>query len=775
MAYTTAELEASLNGFTEKINDLDAGKFIINALFGGDANSLNEFKFNKSFLENIKKTLEDSTKRAGAEVEKVSKEKLKQMVDPFGLSDPKTAKEMKDKVAAYKNKINQFLDITLPEQEKDKNAALQEVLRSSSRYSAEEYELMRNAPLTQPNDEVTGRKRARNETEQQGFDLIRDLQKNLGSGGVEQKGFDQGETIVGSFSRNAKRDLLEVLQLDKMFEKLSSDIADKTDKKSKDKEKEKGSSIGDLLTNLLGGGIAAMFMGIVGFAGALMSDGPTKGFMAFIGKGGLKLGLGSMAKFFGGTFSKAVLKRMPIIGSLLSFALAYDYFKQGEYVDMALQIASGVANFVPGYGTALSVGIDVLQAVVDAKAGSGGTAEEKNSRKLDLLSNWGKNLYDKLKTVPFIKNIIAFGEGFTSLFTDGITGDNLDKMSEFPLLGIFPAILKSIWQASSWKAGEMPSFNWTTFSDGFSKTIKKAILSWIPDIPGLKKYVAGAMGVDLEGNSTDLNSTSTPAVAGKMKDAYKQPLDEKYINEISENFKKELEGKIKNYDENISQYGDQSKTSDFSGSKQYELKKQADEAKKMLEDSENLKKQAMKQEVAKKRDLQQKEYSKATNWMNKPAEVVNNLLGNAFGLLPDYQDPLKSKEYTKTEDELLQARSQLSILQGQKVDDFVTGGKVTITNTSGQSVTTSPDDVTYAAKDDGLIDKKLSALHKVFSEVNKNISILVDLNSQPKDNNNNSVVNISGGQQSKGYSSSSSALDHRIYHMKMEDSNRVAC
>jgi hypothetical protein len=161
--------------------------------------------------------------------------------------------------------------------------------------------------------------------------------------------------------------------------------------------------------------------------------------------------------------------------------------------------------------------------------------------------------------------------------------------------------------------------------------------------------------------------------------------------------------------------------------------------------------------------------------MNKPAEVVNNLLGNAFGLLPDYQDPLKSKEYTKTEDELLQARSQLSILQGQKVDDFVTGGKVTITNTSGQSVTTSPDDVTYAAKDDGLIDKKLSALHKVFSEVNKNISILVDLNSQPKDNNNNSVVNISGGQQSKGYSSSSSALDHRIYHMKMEDSNRVAC
>ena len=137
-------------------------------------------------------------------------------------------------------------------------------------------------------------------------------------------------------------------------------------------------------------------------------------------------------------------------------------------------------------------------------------------------------------------------------------------------------------------------------------------------------------------------------------------------------------------------------------------------------------------------------------------------------------------DYKNAEIDRLKAETLYTSLKKQKttitpVQDFMTGGSVTITNATGQSVKTAPDDMTYAAKDGGLIDKKLSALHKVFSEVNKNISILVDLNSQPKDNNNNSVVNISGGQQSKGYSSSISALEHRIYHMKMEDSNRVAC
>jgi hypothetical protein len=105
----------------------------------------------------------------------------------------------------------------------------------------------------------------------------------------------------------------------------------------------------------------------------------------------------------------------------------------------------------------------------------------------------------------------------------------------------------------------------------------------------------------------------------------------------------------------------------------------------------------------------------------------------------------------------------------------MTSGKVKITNPSGQSVTTSPDDITYAAKSGGLIDKNLKALHRVVSDVNKNISILVDLNSR-ENNNNNSVVNITGGQQqSKSYTSSNSNLEYRLHHIRLHDSGRVAC
>jgi hypothetical protein len=769
---TIENVSDELSNFTGRLRDIDAGQFIAKMLFGNNENELRETQFNVAFLKDIKKKIEDSASRYGKDFEKYSKEQLKQMVDPFGLSDPKTAKDVKDKVATYKNKVNQFLDLTLPEEQKNKNDVLKAVL-SSSQFTSEELEKIRNAPIDQPRsgDEPNSKFRKRTEYEQEGYDLLKEFQKTIGLGGTEQRGFDAAETTVGAFSRNAKRDLLEVLQLDKMFDKLSSDIADKMDKKNKDKEKE-GSDYGSMLTKLLGGGVAAAFMGIVGFASALMSDGATKGFIELAGKTGLRLAFGPMLAKIATKFSLGFLKRLPIIGSLISFAYSYNDFMRGEFVDGSLQLLSGLVNLVPGVGVPLSLGIDVLQSIMDVKAGEGGTASEKNARKLNLLKDWGNNLYNKLKTVPFISNIISFGEGFTSLFTDGITSSNLDKMSELPLLGIFPAILKTIWEASSWKKGEMPTFNWDTFSNGFSKTIKKAILSWIPDIPGLRKYVANAMGVDLEGNSTDLGSVSSP-IGEDMRNAYNQPLDEQYIKDTSENFKKELESRIQKYNTNISNVGDQSKRSDYLETEQYQLKNQADEAKKLLEDSNKLKMEAMNQEVAKKQKIQQEEYTKATSFINKPAQVINDWLGPAWWL-PDYEDPLQSKKYKQTEEELLKARSQFSILKKQAtpVNDITASGSVIITDSQGKSYKTDPSDTTISYKEGDLMDKRLKALYSVMSDVNNNISTLVKIT--PKENNNNySNVNISGGQQSKGYAATNTILEHRLHHIRMHDSGRI--
>ena len=71
-----------------------------------------------------------------------------------------------------------------------------------------------------------------------------------------------------------------------------------------------------------------------------------------IGKGALKLGAGQM------------LKRIPILGALASAGFAVNDLLEGDFVGAGLNLASGAANvgniFLPGVGSAVSAGIDVL-------------------------------------------------------------------------------------------------------------------------------------------------------------------------------------------------------------------------------------------------------------------------------------------------------------------------------------------------------------------------------------------------------------------------------
>ena len=62
---------------------------------------------------------------------------------------------------------------------------------------------------------------------------------------------------------------------------------------------------------------------------------------------------------------------MPIIGSLFSFYEAYKKFKQGGIDNIVfgiMDLAAGIAYAFPGVGTAIGLGVDVLQYFLKNKA-----------------------------------------------------------------------------------------------------------------------------------------------------------------------------------------------------------------------------------------------------------------------------------------------------------------------------------------------------------------------------------------------------------------------
>jgi hypothetical protein len=127
----------------------------------------------------------------------------------------------------------------------------------------------------------------------------------------------------------------------------------KKDKKKKDKEK-KTSSLPWLSMLFAGGALAGI----------------TKVFGLGAGAG---VGGGLLAKLLPKIFKvgKAVFKRIPIIGSLFSFYEAYKHFQKGgidSIIFGLLDVVAGIAYMVPGIGTVIGLGVDVLSYFLQNKA-----------------------------------------------------------------------------------------------------------------------------------------------------------------------------------------------------------------------------------------------------------------------------------------------------------------------------------------------------------------------------------------------------------------------
>ena len=89
-----------------------------------------------------------------------------------------------------------------------------------------------------------------------------------------------------------------------------------------------------------------------------------------------KLGSGSIFKLVG-TMFKNIAKRIPFIGALISFKDAYDRIKGGDLMGGLISIGSGIASFFPGIGTAISIGLDVLNMFLDRSSSNPNSAVSK--------------------------------------------------------------------------------------------------------------------------------------------------------------------------------------------------------------------------------------------------------------------------------------------------------------------------------------------------------------------------------------------------------------
>jgi hypothetical protein len=286
------------------------------------------------------------------------------------------------------------------------------------------------------------------------------------------------KVLLEGITENGFKDLVDKMP------KILKGIFDKKTEKEKDKKQfsEKGllGLLGPGLLGLLkgalmvGGGIALLLGGLAALITGLNTDGPFKGLLKILSNVGLTGGLKLLEKgaqvflknikslinapvnimkmaykglrgIFGKGISKTIttalgksvgllskiaagvvkfitplLRRLPLVGTIISFAFAYSRFKSGDTVGGVIDILSGLVNLLSltGVGAplaiAISTGLDVLNAFLDYKTGGSGeeAAKKKKGMVGDFFSGMGKWIYEKSKNLPIIGRLIKAGEAF---------------------------------------------------------------------------------------------------------------------------------------------------------------------------------------------------------------------------------------------------------------------------------------------------------------------------------------------------------------------------
>jgi len=404
--------------------------------------------------------------------------------------------------------------------------------------------------------------------------LLLDKQKvpNIKSSFIDQIFMQKVKSDANAQSQSRTKQLLEVKIID-----IDNDLLRKLNfgsgKKSKSVDETKDENTSSLLEKIIKFAIPLVAIGgtLLGSLSKMISGDPFQGVFTILaksfstlfngffgklfatkggllrnlsakifGKGGIIMkmfgtGTSSVAKAFGvggrkgllKVLGRGFLKRIPIIGSIISLGDAFIRFKNGQIIQGLMAMGSAVATMVPGVGTAIAIALDVMSATIDTNRAKGGGL----SGAVDGVSKWIK---DNARNLPIIGTVTRLGEalahfvggdvkeGFKSLMGAGfalipgmglvydlIVGDttgDVDENGDQTMSGKLKDGIKSIY---------------TTISDTISAMIQ-GMIQWIVDrlysirgmpdgligkgldMMGLSSYKKGAM-VDAE---EDLDNTN---------------------------------------------------------------------------------------------------------------------------------------------------------------------------------------------------------------------------------------------------------------------------
>jgi hypothetical protein len=258
-------------------------------------------------------------------------------------------------------------------------------------------------------------------------------------------------------------------------------------------------SLAGILESTVGG-----FFNMLGAGAKLATGTPTTIAQWFSGGGILK----TVSSIFG-TFSKVALKSIPFIGSLFSFWFAWDDFQKGDIIGGSLNIASGIANLFGPIGWGISLGIDVLNAILEMKSGGTEGSEEQQTSKKDILTSWLTSIQKFLKKVPIIEWFAEFGDGIAA-FIDGDYEKGIGHFENTPFMGPLVPLFRALSSSINVKQedGSTKMFDLKKFQTEFEKNIKKWVLTFVPSIGGLRKTVAKFLGVSGYENEKDFSDST---------------------------------------------------------------------------------------------------------------------------------------------------------------------------------------------------------------------------------------------------------------------------